>query len=238
MKFLTRIIILYFSSVIAFIVISKLFGGQIISMLKSPGLWILPFFIIAVGQIIGFLVDLGLEKPEIKKKIFNISYSIAFVGFAVTTFYLKYFSWKHERDYGYIENNQKHFEYFGGPNKAQEKIAFDSLSKILVDPNSFLLTGGTMIKIDTTLNEISDTIYLTTLRYKKRDQETTLKAKFAIWRNIAKLIYYDIPLDKEDKRRTDSISKMVIKNFNAAMRVVPDSLRNEIKNDFGDIMDK
>jgi hypothetical protein len=238
MTILKRIIILYFSSIVAYIIISKLFGGQIVYMLKSRGLWLTPLLIILAGQIIGFVTALALEKPHLKQKIFNITYLIAFLGFVATSFYFKYTSWRHKRDFGNIEANQDHFKYFGGQYATEEKVAFDSLSKILVDPNSFELTGGNVHGIDTILNGHKQTIFFTTLRYKKENQETTLKAKFAVINNTAQLIYYDIPLDKEDNYRIDSLGKAVIKNFNDAMKVIPDSLKKEIKKDFGDIMDK
>ena len=238
MTILKRIIILYCATIAASIIMCLLFGGQIFVMLKSRGLWLFPILIVALGQIIGFLVALALEKPQVKQKVFNISYSIAFICFIVTSFYLKYSSWRHKKDFGNIEANQNHFKYFAGDYGIEEKIAFDSLSKILVDPNSFELTGGSVQGIDTILNGNKQTIFFTTLRYKKENKETTLKAKFAVINNTAQLIYYDIPLDNEDNIRIDSLGKDVIKKFNEAMKVVPDSFRKEIKKDFQDIMDK
>jgi hypothetical protein len=81
-------------------------------------------------------------------------------------------------------------------------------------------------------------IFITTLHYKKENQEATLKAKFAVINNTAQLFYYDIPLDKEDNYRIDSLGRAVIKTFNDAMRVLPDSIKKEVEKDFGDIMDK
>jgi len=226
---LKRIMILYFSITLSSVIISKLFGRNIYLFLESIGFWILPFFAIAVGQFIGFIVNLASKKSQIKQKVFIFSYSIAFVGVVGVIFHLNYSLWRHERDYGFIEDNQDHFKYFGGPNMIQEKIAFDSLSNILLDPNSFLLNGGSMHKLDTTINGTTDTLYLTTLRYIKRGQEITWKAQFAVWKNTAKLIYHDVPLNKDDKARIDSLGRISIKNINDCMKILSEYPKKEIK---------
>lgn len=229
-----RITFLYFCSLLAFVIIGKLFGGQIFLMLKSVGLWILPLFIIAIGQIIGFVVYVAFQKPLLKQKVFNVSYLIAFICFTGIIFYFKYSSWRHEKDFGNIEANQDHFKYWDGPYKTEEKIAFDSLSKLLVNPNSFKLTGSKVHGIDTVLNGYKQTIFLTTLIYEKENQEQTLKAKFLVISNTAHLIYFDRPLNQADNRRLDSLGKVVKKTFNESIKFLPDS----IKKDISDIIDE
>lgn len=137
MTILKRIVILYFLSLLAFIIISKLFGSNIFSILKSMGFWILPIFFILVGQIIGYVISLGIEETLLKKRIFNISYLVVLVGFIGLKIYFKYSNWRHKKDFGNIETNEQQFKHYLGPNAREDKIAFDSLSKLLVDPNSF-----------------------------------------------------------------------------------------------------
>jgi hypothetical protein len=238
MKNLKKVIIIYFSIIVAFVIISKLFGAQIFYMLQSQGLWLMPIFVILPTQIVGVLIASILEKPQLKQKIFNISYSVAFIGFVFTTLYLQYSSWRHKRDFGNIEANQDHFKNSSGPYMAEEKIAFDSLSKLLVDPNSFKLVGGRIDTRDTILDGHAQTIIYSMLRYRKENQEATLKAKFAVINNTAHLIYYDIPLDREDNIVIDSIRQAVIDSVNNAIKAIPDSLKKEIKKNFDSVVNQ
>jgi hypothetical protein len=224
-----RIIIFYFSSILSYLIIGKLFGAQIFSMLKSSGIWIDPICIIVAAQVIGFLITLALKKPHLKQKVFNISYLVAFVVFFTLLFCFDYSSRRHQKDFGNIEENRDYFKYFGGRYGAKEKIAFDSLSKLLVDPNSFLLTGGSTKLKDTMVDGYNDTVYFSTLRYQKQNQTTTFKSEFAVFRKSAQLIFFDVPLNKEDIYRIDSLGKAVNKTFNDAMKSVPDSIKKELE---------
>lgn len=238
MTTLKRILILYFSSLLVFIIFSTLFGNNVFSILKSTGFWILPIFLILVGQIIGYVLSLGLEETHLKKRIFNISYLVTLVGFIGLTFYFKYSNWRHKKDFGNIEANQQQFKYYLGPNVREDKIAFDSLSKLFVDPNSFELIGGQARTKDTVINGNSYSTLLTILHYKKEKQKGIFKAEFAVFNNTARMIYFDKPLDDADKVRIDSLEKKVLKDFNDGMKILPDSIKKEMEKDFSNLIYK
>ena len=238
MTTIKRVTILYFSSLFAFIIISKLFGGQTILILQSLGFWILPLFVILVGQIVGFVATLIFGNPLLKQKIFNVSFIISFIGFATIISLSKYSNWRHRKDFGNIEANQDYFKYFAGDYVIEEKIAFDSLSKLLVDSNSFRITGTSVKAIDTTVNGHAETTYFTTFHYRKESQKLHFKAQFAVLQNIARLIYFDIPFDQNDYHQIDSFHKVVRNSVKESMKVVPDSIKDKIKKDFQDIIDE
>jgi hypothetical protein len=229
METLRRTIILYFSSLIALVVIIKIFNGEIFSYIKPLGLFLLPLFVVAIAQFIGFIANYSIDKIQKKQKVFNISYLITFVGFTLTTFYLMYSSWHHEKHFANIEANKDHFRLYSGDYALQEKIAFDSLSKLLVDPNIFQLRGNIIKPFDTIINGQRDTIYLITLIYELQNNELTNKAEFVVIGEKAKLNFYNLPLDKKDHFFMDSLLKKGTKDIDDAINLLPDSMKNEIK---------
>jgi hypothetical protein len=230
---LKRIATLYLSCIIFYVLISKLFGGQLFDILRFRGLWLIPLFVILIGHSIGYLSVLTLENKPKKQVAFNISYLVIFLCFAVITFYYKYSFWRHQKNFGNIEANKREIKYFA----IEEKVAFDSLSKLLVDPNSFELTGGSVSGIDTVLDGHKQTILFSTLQYRKGNQKTVFKSRFAIINSTAHLIYYDVPLDREDKRIIDSSWNAVIENYKKAMKAMPDSIKKRIDKEFKEVAD-
>lgn len=228
MTALKRIVVLYFSSLFAIIIIYKLFGTGVFTIFKSKAIWFIPLLCILFGYIIGYLSAFFLKKNHSKKIIFNISYCIAFVTFMGLISCLRYSDWHYNKYFANIEANQSHFKDPDWPNVKEQQIAFNLLSKLLANPNSFRLIGGSVEERDSIINGYNQTIFFTIFRYEKENQEPIFKAQFAVLNDTAHLIYFDRLLTQNDITTIDSLEKVATKNFNDAMKnILADSIKDK-----------
>lgn len=237
MSTIKRLILFYFINLLIFLFINTLFGVQITRIVFSSGLWLLPLIFVFLGQVLGFISVIAIERPGKNKKIFHICAIVTSIAFASIVFFVKFSYWKHERDFGNIESNTNYFKYWADDYKKEKMMAFDTLIKKFTNPNEIKLTGSFVNKKDTIIDGYKETSYLLRLIYKKKHEDEKYKADFIIVKNKTNLLYFDKPLDNSDQFTIDSLQKKGTEDINAAIKLLPDSIRGQIKKEFKDIID-
>jgi len=237
MRVTRQLLLLYFLYIATFVVVAKVFGSDTVSLLKYAGLWISPLVFIILGLLIGLIVVLAIDNPKKKSKIFKACSTLAFIGFTIIVFNVRFSDWKHQRDFGNIESNKDYLAYLVIGYEAEVHIAFDTLSKIMGNPNSFKLTGHHVQENDTLLNGIITKSYLVQLRYMRNNDQKKYKALVMFLNDRAQLVAYNKLLDKADRIQIDSVNQIGEKGLRD-LKKLPDSVKDRLGDDFKEMIDR
>ena len=238
MTTIKRIAIFYCVNLFIYIIINVLFGGHLSDIVDSLAVWILPLFILFVGQTIGFFSFVLIDKNEQKARIFYKSALITSICYATILIGSKLINWNHHRKFGNIESNEDYFKYFIENNKEEKRIAFDTLIKKFKDRNAIRITGSASDGIDTIINGSPDTMYHLQFFYKKNNQTENYKSDFTIFKRIAHLNFYDRLLDANDEYKRDTLTKKAIQNVQDAIKDAPDSIKKIVTDNFKDFLER
>jgi len=236
MNNLRNILIFFLINVAVLSLIILFFGGDLIHFLVDKKLWLLALFPTFIGQALGYLVFITSEESKRKRKTIIIVSAICTIFFGSLIFYLKFSEWNHQNNYGNIESNADYFKYFISNHKKEKQIAFDTLSKKFKNANEFRLSGSSLSSFDTTLNNQREQIFLIDFIYSKKNKEGEFQAELIVFKEMAKLFFFDKILDKNDRSKTDSLHKKAINNINKSLQEVPESIRNEIQKEFKEVL--
>jgi hypothetical protein len=91
MKFFIRIVVTYFSCFVAQLIASRLIEGEAMPFLKTSSNWAIPFKIVLLAQVIGYVLNALINKENLKEKVFNFTFLIVFLGFLQKTLSAKSF---------------------------------------------------------------------------------------------------------------------------------------------------
>jgi amino acid transporter len=153
----------YFIGLILSLITLLIFGAKVFNILINPIFYILPVVFNLVGFLLGLIVyELQLRRPEKKKKIFSISYSIGVLALLIvisivivdTLKRLKY-----KENFGNVESNHNVMKTWVNDDEEYIRIAFNRLESEFKNPNDFDLDAFSVRKKDTVVNGHIDTTY-------------------------------------------------------------------------------
>lgn len=153
----------YFIGIALVFITVLLFGNKILTILKSPGLYILPVVFCVIGYVIGFILfELNLRQPDKKKKLFLFGYCFSALALLTAMIILGAKTLRekdHQKQFGNMEANRSEMKNWVNDNEEYIRIAFDRLEKEFKNPNDFILDAFSVRKRDTTINGLADTVY-------------------------------------------------------------------------------
>jgi hypothetical protein len=230
-----RFILFYFIGLVLFLAVSVIFGGQLISILKNIGLWILP----AIFSLFGFLIGTGayeLMFRPIKKRdnVFLISHSIGILCFIILVVAIQYKDWKHKINYANIEENHDVMKYFVNDNEEYIRIAFNKLESEFRNPNNFKLDAFSVRKRDTTINGTQDTVYNIYFTYFiDSDKGKKYFSKVSVLGRTPTLQLYNLDTKTNEEYLTlkiekDKMERETFESIKESFEQMPDSTRKAI----------
>jgi hypothetical protein len=230
-----RFILFYFIGLVLFFAVSVIFGGQLISILKNIGLWILP----AIFSLLGFLIGAGVYElmlRPIKKKdnVFLISHSISILFFITLAVSLQYKDWNHKRNYANTEKNHDVMKYFVNDNEEYIRIAFTKLESEFKNPNNFKLDAFSVRKQDTTINGTQDTVYNIYFTYfLDNDKGNKYFSKVSVLSGTPTLQLYNLDTKTNEeylkiKTEKDKMERETFQSIKESFEQMPDSTRKAI----------
>lgn len=234
-KLFKQTILFYFTGVVLFVVMNVAFGRSFTRLISNWSLWIWCALFLLAGLFTGYVIRVFAGKPR-SLKLNMIGLLVATVAMLALSFNFLYRDWRHERNFGNTEENHAHFRFPNGGYEREERIAFDSLEHLMGDPNSFLITGGSLKGHDTVINGSANTIYYIVFRYTQKNAPGTYQSKFAVINSHAYLLYHERPLNGADYRLIEKNTQKVIDKAREAAQYAPDSLKQVIDENFGELL--
>lgn len=230
-----RFILFYFIGLVLFFAVSVIFGGQLISILKNIGLWVLP----AIFSFLGFLIGAGvyelmLRPIKRRSNVFLISHSIGILCFITLSVSLQYKNWNYERNYANAENNHDVMKYFVNDNEEYIRIAFNKLESEFKNPNNFKLDAFSVRKRDTTINGTQDTVYNIYFTYfLDSDNGNKYFSKISVLSGTPTLQLYNLDARSNEeylkiKTEKDKLERETVQSIKESFEQMPDSTRKAI----------
>ena len=227
----------YFAGIILVFINALLFGSKILTILTSPGLYILPVVFCGIGYVIGLLLfKLNLRQPGKKKKIFLFGYSLGTLALLTVMIILgtkNLKEKKHKEEFGNIEANHSVMKNWVNDNEAYIRIAFDRLEKEFKNPNDFILDAFSVRKRDTTINGLADTVYNVYFVYFfNSDTINKYFSNVSVLAAKPELNIYNIDIRNSEeyqkiKKEKEEQEQEVFKELNKAYKLLKDSLQKK-----------
>ena len=163
MQSLKQFSLFYFVGIIIIVITTLLFGSDLLTVIISPALYILPVIFCVAGFVVGFILfELNLRKADQKKKIFFFGYCFSTLALLTVIIIIGINGLReaqHKKNFGNVESNHNVMKTWVNDNEGYIRIAFYHLEKEFKNPNDFDLDAFIVRKRDTIINGIQDTIY-------------------------------------------------------------------------------
>lgn len=227
----------YFVGLLLSLIILLIVGSKFFDILLNPAFYILPVVFSLVGFIIGLIsYELNLRRPEKKKKIFSISYSIGVLALLVVLSFLILDNLKrikHKEDFGNVESNHDVMKNWVYDNEKYIRIAFNRLEKEFNNPNDFDLDGFSVRKRDTIVNGLIDTTYnIYFVYFLKPDTTNKYFSKVSVFTGKPELKIFNIDTKKNEEYLSIKAEKQkqeaeAVQEINKIVKQLKDSLKNK-----------
>ena len=194
----------YFVGIAIVFINALIFGNKPITVLTSPGLYILPVIFCAIGFIIGLIIfELNLRPVDKKQKIFFFSYcfgSLALLTITIVLSINRIREINHKKQFENVESNHKAMKTWVYANEEYIRIAFNRLEKEFKNPNEFILDGFSVRKHDTIINGSQDTVYNIYFYYLLSPGTTNIYfSKISVIASVPELKLYNIDAKKSEE---------------------------------------
>ena len=230
-------LLFYFIGLLLSLITLLIFGANFFAILINPAFYILPAVFSLVGFAIGFILyELNLRRPEKKKKIFSISYSIGVVSLLVVLSFLIRDNLKrirHKENFGNVESNHDVMKNWVYDNEEYIRIAFYRLEKEFKNPNDFELDAFSVRKKDTIVNGQIDTTYnIYFVYFLKADTTNKYFSKVSVFTGKPELRIFNIDTKKNEEYMNIQAEKEeqeneLVKDLNKVLKQLKDSLKNK-----------
>jgi len=227
----------YFLGLIIIAIVSLLFGSNFFYVIAHPGFWILPAIFCFLGFLIGVLIyELNLRRPEKKKKIFSICYSLGILALLIVIIFQGFNSLKrmrHKENSGNVESNHDVMKNWVNDNEEYIRIAFSRLESEFKNPNDFELDAFSVRKKNTIVNGLIDTTYNIYFVYFLKP-DTTIKyfSKVSVFTGNPELKIFNIDTKKNEeyiniKAEKEKQENEAVREINKIVKQLKDSLKNK-----------
>ena len=230
-------LLFYFIGLLLSLITLLIFGANFFAILINPAFYILPAVFSLVGFAIVFILyELNLRRPEKKKKIFSISYSIGVVSLLVVLSFLIQDNLKrirHKKNFGNVESNHDVMKNWVYDNEEYIRIAFYRLEKEFKNPNDFDLDAFSVRKKDTIVNGQIDTTYnIYFVYFLKADTTNKFFSKVSVFTGKPELRIFNIDTKKNEeymniKAEKEEQENELVQDLNKVFKQLRDSLKNK-----------
>ena len=227
----------YFIGIALVFITALLFESKILTILRSPGLYILPAVFCIIGYVIGLLLfELNLRPFNKKKKIFLSGYSFSSLALLTVMIILGVKNAReknHQKQFGNMEANHSVMKNWVNDNEDYIRIAFNRLEKEFKNPNDFILDAFSVRKRDTTINGSVDTVYNVYFVYfLNTDPVNKYFSKVSVLATKPELNIYNIDIRNSEeyqkiKKEKETQEQEMIKELNKAYKLLKDSLQKK-----------
>ena len=227
----------YFIGLLLSLITLLILGAKLFAILINPAFYILPAVFNLFGFVIGFILyELNLRRPEKKKKIFSISYSIGVVALLVVLSFLIRDNLRrieHKEDFGNVESNHDVMKNWVYDNEEYIRIAFYRLEKEFKNPNDFDLDAFSVRKKDTIVNGHTDTTYnIYFVYFLKADTTNKYFSKVSVFTGTPELKILNIDTKKNEeymniKAEKEDQENELVQDLNKVFKQLKDSLKNK-----------
>ena len=230
----------YLIGLLLSLIILLILGSKFFYILINPAFYTLPAVFNLVGFVIGFILyELNLRRPEKKKKIFSISYSIGVLALLVVISILMLDNLKrikHKENFGNVESNHDVMKNWVYDNEEYIRIAFNRLESEFTNPNDFDLDAFSVRKKDTIVNGLFDTTYnIYFVYFLKPDTTNKYFSKISVFTGKPELKLYNIDTKKNEeylkiKAEKEKEEDEAVREFNKVfkqLKELKDSLKNK-----------
>ena len=227
----------YFIGLALSFIILFIFGGKFFDILINPALYILPVVFSALGFVIGLIIyELKLRRPEKKKKIFSVSYSIGILVLLVVISLLfldNLKRLKHKENFGNVESNHDVMKNWVNDKEEYLRIAFFRLESEFTNPNDFDLDAFSVRKKDSMVDGRIDTTYNIYFAYfLKPDTTNKYFSKVSVFTGKPELKIFNIDTKKNEeyiniKAEKEKLEDEAVRDFNKIVKQLKDSLNNK-----------
>ena len=230
-------LLFYFIGLLLSLITLLILGANFFAILINPAFYILPAVFNLFGFVIGFILyELNLRRPEKKKKIFSISYSIGVVSLLVVLSFLIRDNLKrirHKENFGNVESNHDVMKNWVYDNEEYIRIAFYRLEKEFKNPNDFELDAFSVRKKDTIVNGQIDTTYnIYFVYFLKADTTNKYFSKVSVFTGTPELKILNIDTKKNEeymniKAEKEEQENELVQDLNKVFKQLKDSLKNK-----------
>ena len=230
-------LLFYFIGLLLSLITLLILRANFFAILINPAFYILPAVFSLVGFAIGFILyELNLRRPEKKKKIFSISYSIGVVSLLVVLSFLIQDNLKrirHKKNFGNVESNHEVMKNWVYDNEEYIRIAFYRLEKEFKNPNDFELDAFSVRKKDTIVNGQIDTTYnIYFVYFLKADTTNKYFSKVSVFTGKPELKIFNIDTKKNEeymniKAEKEEQENELVQDLNKVFKQLKDSLKNK-----------
>jgi hypothetical protein len=240
MQSLKQFLLFYFIGIAILVTPAILFGNNLLTVITSPGLYILPLIFCAAGIVVGLILfELNLRKADKKKKIFFFSYCFSTLALLTVTIILginRLREIDHKKQFGNVESNHNVMKTWVNDNEEYIRIAFNRLEKEFKNPNDFDLDAFSIRKRDTIINGIQDTIYNVYFVYfLNTDNKSKYFSKLSVFSAKPELLIYnaDTRINEEykkiktEKDQQEYEAMKDLKELNNVLKRLKDSLKKK-----------
>lgn len=227
----------YFIGLLLSLITLLIFRGRFFTILINPAFYILPAVFNLVGFVIGFILyELNLRRPEKKKKIFSISYSIGVLALLVVISILMLDNLKrikHKENFGNVESNHDVMKNWVYDNEEYIRIAFNRLESEFKNSNDFDLDAFSVRKKDTIVNGLIDTTYnIYFVYFLKPDTTNKYFSKVSVFTGKPELKIFNIDTKKNEeymniKTEWEKQEDEAVREINKIVKELKDSLKNK-----------
>lgn len=187
MKHTNKFILFLAIDLIIILITAIVFGADIINVLSSNGLWIMPLPFVLFGVLIGYLISLALKKDK-EDKAFFWGQLLSCILLFVFSIVRGYDGWKYRNYQSNIESNWDVMRYNVSDNEQYVRTAFRKLESNFPNHNEFSLQSFHVEKQDTIINSIQDTLYAVYFTcFLNRSKNKERLSKLTVFQNKADL---------------------------------------------------
>lgn len=234
MILIAKIMMLYFSCLLAVAGINLIFGSNLTSYPRSSAFWIAPAVFIGIGLLTAVIIELVSKKVNN-----NVFYKVSLIFclfFVMGILAIRYSWWNTDRKFGNIVSNEVFLENVVQENNKEKRIAFDTLLRNFGNKNDVRIFAIYDDYFDELTNYDSGAIAIKIL-YNKRGIQELLKANLVISQDTAYLLQFDRQLTAADKAQKENFESEAIELLKEGLNGMSDSMKQQLKKSLKDITD-